>query len=688
VVALEHKQPTVTETPDEGNRAFGLERLIRALPIRWRILSIAALNTAVVVVLAALIWDGARGLDSAWSEVRQVRESDRLLALLEGEAGRLQNLIHRYFNQPNPEVFAEITLLREALLSELKTRASADPLLSGSVAGLIEVTEKFLAGFGDLRATQARIARTYETEILKPVRDMAGLYAIIDGASGSHDALIWPSLTKSREAFSATLVAANSYYLSFSTGAAEEAQRSLETIERTIPVLMDLAENDLQRQALVKLREGAILLRQGLNNLAANFATQTRLLRDEIDGNQTSMVDAIDRLSSQMRDHERRAQERLDLELANVYKKIAIVAVAFTVMIILMGLAIAGSISGPLRQLMAAMHAIVAGNYDSRVHGLKARDEIGEMARAVDVFRENAIAKRRAEDELRTSKEHAETALTDLREAQRSLIESEKLAALGGLVAGVAHEVNNPVGISLTVASSLARRCETFAAEVEEGQIRRSRLTEFIAGSREAAKQLVANLQRAGELIQNFKQVAVDRSHAERRTFDLRHLTDQIVASLRPGLKKLRVDLAIEIPDGIMMDSYPGHYGQVLTNLFLNAVTHGFDSTHQGTITIAARPAGPGLIGIEFTDDGKGMTDEVQRRAFDPFFTTRRAEGGTGLGLHIVYNLVTRWLGGRIALFSAPGQGVSFRITLPLVAPRLEAEAAPASAYVMDRQDG
>jgi len=117
-------------------------------------------------------------------------------------------------------------------------------------------------------------------------------------------------------------------------------------------------------------------------------------------------------------------------------------------------------------------------------------------------------------------------------------------------------------------------------------------------------------------------------------------------------------------------------------------VTHGFDSTHTGTITIAARPAGPGLIGIEFTDDGKGMTDEVQRRAFDPFFTTRRAEGGTGLGLHIVYNLVTRWLGGRIALFSAPGQGVSFRITLPLVAPRLEAEAAPASAYVMDRQDG
>ncbi len=678
----------MTDAPAERSRVFGLERLIRALPIRWRILSIAALNTAVVLILAALIWDGARGLNSAWNDVRQVRESDRLLALLEGEAGRLQNLIHRYFNQPNPEVFAEITLLREALLSTLKTRASADPMLANSVDGLIEVTEKFLAGFGELRSTQARIARTYENEVLKPVRDMAGLYAIIDGASGSHDALIWPSLSKSREAFSATLVAANSYYLSFSSGAADEAQRNLETIERTIPVLMDLAENDLQRAALTKLREQSMLLREGLTNLAAAFATQSRLLRDEIDGNQSSMVDAIDALSTQMRDHERLAQARFDRALANVYKKIAIVAAAFMAVIIIMGLAIAASINAPLRQLMTAMHAIVSGHYDSRVLGLKPRDEIGEMARAVEVFRENAIAKRRAEEELRASKDRTEKTLSDLRETQKSLIEAEKLAALGGLVAGVAHEVNNPVGISLTVASSFARRCDIFAEEVEKGQIRRSRLSEFIDGSREAAKQLVANLQRAGELIQNFKQVAVDRSHAERRMFDLRHLTDQIVASLRPGLKKLRVELAIDIPEGIMMDSYPGHYGQVLTNLFLNAVTHGFDATRSGTIRIAAQPAAAGQVEITFADDGKGMVDDVLRRAFDPFFTTRRAEGGSGLGLHIVYNLVTRWLGGRIALSSAPERGATFRITLPVVAPREDVEAAQAGTYAMDRQDG
>ena len=180
------------------------------------------------------------------------------------------------------------------------------------------------------------------------------------------------------------------------------------------------------------------------------------------------------------------------------------------------------------------------------MRGLKARDEIGEMARAVEVFRENAIAKRRAEEELRASKERAEQALTELRDTQESLIEAEKLAALGGLVAGVAHEVNNPVGISMTVASSLARRCESFSAELEQGQMRRSRLTEFIEGNRDAANQLVANLQRAGELIQSFKQVAVDRSHADRRQFDLRQSTEQILASLRPGLKKSHIELVTD----------------------------------------------------------------------------------------------------------------------------------------------
>ena len=188
------------------------------MPIRWRILSIAALNSAVVVVLAAMIWNGAKVLGSAWDDVRQVRESDKILALLESETGRLQNLIHRYINQPSPELFAEILLLREAVLGTLTTRASTDPMLSGSVEELERVTERFLNGFGELRGVQATISKTYEEQVLAPAKDMAGLYSIIEGATGHRDALIWPSLGKSREAFTAMLVAANAYYLSLASG--------------------------------------------------------------------------------------------------------------------------------------------------------------------------------------------------------------------------------------------------------------------------------------------------------------------------------------------------------------------------------------------------------------------------------------------------------------------------------------
>src|SRR5204862_3567314 len=248
---------------------------------------------------------------------------------------------------------------------------------------------------------------------------------------------------------------------------------------------------------------------------------------------------------------------------------------------------------------------------------------VGAMARAVDTFRENAVAKRETENELRAAKESAETALAELSAAQRNLIDAERLAALGGLVAGVAHEVNNPIGISLTVASSFARRCDEFAKEVGSGPLRRSRLDEFLEGGRDAANQLVSNLQRAGELVQSFKQVAVDRSHADRRPFDLRESTDQIVASLRPVLKKSQITLTVDVPPGISMDSYPGSYGQVLTNLFLNSVVNAFPDGRPGNVTVEARKVRDD-VDIFVSDDGVEMSDETQRRAVDPFFTTRR----------------------------------------------------------------
>jgi signal transduction histidine kinase len=667
----EARQHATMETPATfaGRGHSRLVGLVRAVPIRWRILSIAALNSAVVVVLVALIWNGVQVLGSAWDDVRQARESDNILARLESETGHLQNLIHRYINQPSPEMFAEISHVRETVLGTLTTRASTDPMLSGSVERLEHVTERFLNGFSRLSAVQTTITKTYEDEVLTPARDMAGLYSIIEGATGHRDALIWPSLGKSREAFTTMLVAANSYYLSLATASAEEASRNTETIQQTIPVMIDLADNDLQRMALQRLNARSKALSEGLAKLSAQLTNRTELLRDAIDASQAEASSAIDELSVKMRQREQRAQETFDQTLADISRKVLSIAVIFLGIIITAGVLIALSIRLPLQQIMTAMHAITSGDYDRKVQGTGANDEVGEMARAVEVFRENAIAKRKTEDELRASKEKAENALHELNAAQQNLIDAERLAALGGLVAGVAHEVNNPIGISLTVASSFARRTEAFEDELKTGNgLRRSQLDEFVRTSRDAAQQLVGNLHRAGELIQSFKQVAVDRSHAERRTFNLSEATDQIIASLRPALKKASIALVVEVPENLVIDGYPGSYGQILTNLFLNAATHAFPEGRSGTITISAKPRGSDDVEIIFADDGAGMTPDVQRQAFDPFFTTRRNEGGTGLGLHIVYNLVTQQLGGRMMLDSRPGQGTTFRIIMPKAA--------------------
>jgi signal transduction histidine kinase len=277
--------------------------------------------------------------------------------------------------------------------------------------------------------------------------------------------------------------------------------------------------------------------------------------------------------------------------------------------------------------------------------------------------------------EIRDKRRSAEAALR-ASETQRYLIETERLAALGRLVAGVAHELNSPIGISLTVASTLAQRCKKFTGQVTTGALRRSALADFTDGCQDAASQMVANLQRAGELIQSFKQVAVDRSGAERRSFELRLATEQIVASVRPGLRKSRASLALDIPFDIALDSYPGAYGQVLTNLIFNAVTHGFADGANGHMLIKAHRLGMDQVELIFSDDGCGIAEDVQRHVFDPFFTTRRAGGNTGLGLYIVHNLVTEQLGGRITLDSEPGKGTTISMTLPLLAPGYSDDAA------------
>jgi hypothetical protein len=295
--------------------------------LRRRFLVAAAAAAVTVTIIGGIIWSGANGLNRAWDEVRRVRESDKLLVLLASDSSRLQNLIHRYIGQPSGDGLKSILGMQSDLLVKLHDRASLDPMLSASTDELRAVTEQFLAGFEQVREVQSAITKTYENDVLKPAKDMAGLYAIIEGAMGRRDALLLPSLSKSREAFTASLVSANAFYLSLASEAADEARRNLTTVEQTIPVMIDLAENDLQRTALTLLAQRAVLFRNGLTTLSEQFATRSNLLKTAIDDNQAAMIALINRLSGQMTERERQAQTSFDATLANIYRNVGLAGI-------------------------------------------------------------------------------------------------------------------------------------------------------------------------------------------------------------------------------------------------------------------------------------------------------------------------------------------------------------------------
>lgn len=274
--------------------------------------------------------------------------------------------------------------------------------------------------------------------------------------------------------------------------------------------------------------------------------------------------------------------------------------------------------------------------------------------------------------ELATANEDLRHTLLRLERAQDELVRSEKMAALGSLVAGVAHELNTPIGTCLTVASSLAHETTHFQEELEKG-LRRSTLERYVSHNCEGTDILMHSLTRAAELISSFKQVAVDQSSLNRRQFRLRDTFNEILLTLGPTLRKTTHRVELDVVNDVVMDSYPGPIGQILTNLVHNALIHGLSTSENGVIQIQAHLLSDDQVGITLKDSGVGIPEEYLARVFDPFFTTRLGHGGSGLGLHIVYNLATKTLGGTIEVTSPPGQGACFRMALPLVAPERSA---------------
>lgn len=271
--------------------------------------------------------------------------------------------------------------------------------------------------------------------------------------------------------------------------------------------------------------------------------------------------------------------------------------------------------------------------------------------------------------ELAQSVAELQHSLELLRTTQDQLIQTAKMAALGGLVAGVAHEINTPVGIGVTAASLLAEQTRECEALFQANTMKRSNLAAYFQIARESSEMILANLTRAAELIQRFKQVAVDQSNEEIRIISLRECLDNILLSLLPALKKQGHKVSVQCPEDIVMRSYAGALEQMVTLLVMNSVTHGFEQMMNGRIHLDVLERGD-MIDILFRDNGKGIPHEHLGRIFEPFFTTKRNRGGTGLGLHILYNLVTQTLGGHVQCESSAGEGVKFKVTIPRTSPK------------------
>jgi signal transduction histidine kinase len=267
-------------------------------------------------------------------------------------------------------------------------------------------------------------------------------------------------------------------------------------------------------------------------------------------------------------------------------------------------------------------------------------------------------------------------AYRQLQEAQSQLAAQEKLAALGALMAGVAHELNTPIGNSLLIASTLEQKTLDLEHALNGPGLRRSELAAYIDDARKAAELVMRGLHNAADLVASFKQVAVDRTTEQRRRFLLHQVTREIVATMMNRIRASNHRIAVDVPEGIALDSYPGPFGQVITNFINNALLHAFEGREGGTMQLTATAGPDGKVTVVFADDGGGIARDHLSRIFDPFFTTKLGRGGSGLGLSISYNIVTGLLGGQISVASGTA-GTAFTLELPLVAPAPGAEHRP-----------
>lgn len=357
---------------------------------------------------------------------------------------------------------------------------------------------------------------------------------------------------------------------------------------------------------------------------------------------------------------------------------ITIELIIFALVIALM---VGKNIVRPIDKLCAVTHQIINGNYT--ISAVVSGDsEIAALANAFNLMTErlklafDELNAHRAQlehkvqkrtEQLLIAKNEAEQSLTLLQETQESLVQAEKMAALGSLVAGVAHEINTPIGITLTSASFLSEETHKVISLYQQGELSGDELETYFDNAKQSTELMTINCHRAADLIQSFKQVAVDQTSDNQREFNLKNYLEEVLVSLRPALKNRDIKVELDCPNDLNIFGFPGAISQIMTNFIMNSLLHGFDKNQQGIIKLHISNLPENKIEFRYSDNGKGIPAEIQSKIFDPFFTTQRGNGGSGLGLNLVYNIVHQTLKGNMQVHSVEGEGTTFLINFPKI---------------------